>query len=107
VLSSANMLQNAELAANEGATLFVRLLRAYAPSDLLIFDEYHLGLGERRSLMQYMRQLGMLPLFAQLVLIAGVALWRAGARMGEARSADSSALQPEAAAFAIALGRLY
>jgi hypothetical protein len=98
VLSAGNMFQNVELVDSEGATLFTRLMRAYAPSDLLIFDEYHLGLGERRSLMQYLRQAGTYPVFGQLLLIACIALWRAGARMGALRlSARSGACTRESA----------
>jgi hypothetical protein len=107
VLSAGNMLQNAELVAGEGAVLLTRLLRAYAPSDLLIFDEYHLGLGERRSLMQYLRQAGMYPLLAQLLLIACLALWRAGARLGSLRSAAEHNARPGSAVVVGALGRLY
>jgi len=107
VLSSGNMLQNAELLEGEGATLFTRLLKAYAPSDLLIFDEYHLGLGERRSLMQYLRQAGTYPLLAQLLLVASIALWRAGARLGTLRVAREQPTPPGTAAFVGALGRLY
>jgi len=107
VLSSGNMLQNAELLEGEGATLFTRLLRAYAPSDLLIFDEYHLGLGERRSLMQYLRQAGTYPLLGQLLLIASIALWRAGARLGALRVSLEQPTPPGTAAFVGALGRLY
>ena len=107
VLSSANMLQNAELIEGEGATVFARLLRAYAPSDLVIFDEYHLGLGERRSLMMYLRQAGTYPLLGQLLLIAGIALWRAGARLGALRAAHARPTLAGTAAFVGALGRLY
>lgn len=107
VLSAANMLQNAELVEGEGATLFARLLRAYAASELLIFDEYHLGLGERRSLMQYLRQAGTYPLLAQLLLVAAIALWRAGARMGSLRGPHERSAPVATAAFVSALGRLY
>jgi hypothetical protein len=107
VLSSGNMLQNAELLHAEGATLFTRLLRAFAPSDLLIFDEYHLGLGERRSLMQYLRQVGTYPLLGQLLLVASIVLWRAGARLGALRSSRQQPEPPGTAAFVSALGRLY
>jgi hypothetical protein len=82
-------------------------MRAFAPSDLLIFDEYHLGLGERRSLMQYLRQAGTYPLLGQLLLIACIALWRAGARLGALRSSREQPTPAESAAFVSALGRLY
>jgi hypothetical protein len=107
VLSAGNMFQNAELLASEGAPLFTRLMHAYAPSDLVIFDEYHLGLGERRSLMQYLRQAGTYPLFGQLLLIACIVLWRAGARMGKLRATGERDPRLGTAEFVGALGRLY
>ena len=109
VLSSASMLQNAELDASEGATLFTRLLRAYANPQLLIFDEYHLGLGERRSLMQYLRNAGAMPLIVQLLCVLACGLWRRGARVGTAQSAPrGGAAQPSGTiSFVTALGALY
>lgn len=105
-LSSANLLQNAELEESEGATLLTRLLRRYGNPGPLIFDEYHLGLGERRSLMQYLRQSGALPAVLQLLLIAGVALLRAGARFG-AVQVPIEAKPGGTVSFVAALGRLY
>jgi hypothetical protein len=106
VLASANMLQNAELEPSEGATLLVRLLRAYGNPGPVIFDEYHLGLGERRSLMQYLRQLGAMPIALQLLLIALCWLLRIGARFG----AVQEPLPPPSggtSSFVTALGGLY
>jgi hypothetical protein len=107
VLSAANMLQNAELDNSEGATFFLRLLRGYGNSGLLIFDEYHLGLGERRSLMQYMRELGAMPLLFQMLVIAFVALRRLGARVGEARPTPNLPAPAGTASYVAALGGLY
>ena len=105
-LAAANMLQNAELEDSEGAALFARLLRAYAAGSVLLFDEYHLGMGERRSLMQYLRQLGAMPVVFQLALCALVLLWRAGARFGgiRAKPADTAL---GTTSFVTALGGLY
>jgi hypothetical protein len=107
VLSSANMLQNSELVDSEGAALFARLVRAFSPSDLVLFDEYHLGLGERRTLMQYLRQMGMLPMFAQLLLAVTLALFRAGARLGRVSAGASAQPAPGQGDFVVTLGRLY
>jgi hypothetical protein len=107
VASSANMLQNAELDSSEGATLFVRLVRSYGQPELLIFDEYHLGLGERRSLMQYLRQSGAMPLLCQLLLIAFVALRRAGTRLGAPRVGHAAPAASGSISFVTALGALY
>lgn len=107
VLSSASMLQNSALDSAEGATLLTRLLHAYANRELLIFDEYHLGLGERRSLMQYLRNAGAMPLIAQLLFALGVLLWRRGARLGTPRSAVRAAGPLGTTSFVTALGGLY
>jgi hypothetical protein len=106
VLASANMLQNGELEGSEGATLFARLIRRFGARGPLIFDEYHLGLGERRSLMQYLRQSGAMPAVCQLLLVVALALWRAGARMGAVR--EPLEAQPAGTiSFVTALGQLY
>lgn len=106
VLASANMLQNGELEGSEGATLFARLVRRFGARGPLIFDEYHLGLGERRSLMQYLRQSGAMPAVCQLFLVVVLALWRAGARMGAVR--EPLEAQPAGTiSFVTALGQLY
>jgi hypothetical protein len=106
VLASASMLQNGELESSEGATLFARLIRSFGARGPVIFDEYHLGLGERRSLMQYLRQSGAMPAVLQLLLVVSLALWRAGARMGAVQQPPEA--QPAGtASFVTALGQLY
>ena len=106
VLASASMLQNAELESSEGAALFARLLGAYSPGDVVLFDEYHLGVGERRSLMQYLRQLGAMPALCQLLFGVVLALWRGGARFG-AVHLPAPAAPAGTTSFVSALGRLY
>lgn len=107
VLGSASMLQNAELETGEGATLFTRLIRSYANPKLLIFDEYHLGLGERRSLMQYLRNAGAMPLIAQLLCVLSFALWRRGARIAAPQPARRENNPRGTVSFVTALGALY
>jgi hypothetical protein len=106
VLASASMLQNAELGSSDGGELFVRLLRTYAPGMPVVFDEYHLGIGERRSLMRYLRQMGAVPLVLQLLIVVAVVLWRAGARFGAVLPPPPAA-PPRSASFVVALGQLY
>jgi hypothetical protein len=106
VLASASMLQNAELGSSDGGELFVRLLRHYAPNVPVVFDEYHLGIGERRSLMRYLRQMGAAPIALQLAILIALVLWRAGARFG-AVLPPAPAPPPESASFVNALGQLY
>jgi hypothetical protein len=106
VLASASMLQNAELGTSDGGELFVRLLRTYASGMPVVFDEYHLGIGERRSLMRYLRQMGAAPLALQLLVLVALVLWRAGARFG-AVLPPAPAPAPASASFVVALGQLY
>ncbi|HKU40738.1 MAG TPA: hypothetical protein VJR89_21405, partial [Polyangiales bacterium] len=106
VLASASMLQNAELGSSDGGELFVRLLRSYGGGAPVLFDEYHLGIGERRTLMRYLRQMGAAPLALQLVLLVGLLLWRAGARFGSVQAAPAPK-PAESTSFVHALGQLY
>jgi hypothetical protein len=106
VLASASMLQNAELGTSDGGELFVRLLRSYGNGAPVLFDEYHLGIGERRSLMRYLRQMGAAPLALQLVLVVALLLWRAGARFGSIQAAPAPK-PAESSSFVNALGQLY
>jgi hypothetical protein len=100
------MLQNRALGLSDGGLAFARLLHAYAPAGPLLFDEYHLGVGERRSLMRYLRQAGATAFIAQLLLFALLLLWRSGARFGGVREPEPA---PPAgtASFVAALGGLF
>jgi len=105
-LASASVLQNRELVSGEGAVLFSRLLRAYAPRGPVLFDEYHLGVGERRSLMRYLSQVGGGPVVIQVLVVVLLFLWRMGARFGAFRR---EAKPPPAgtASYVSAIGTLY
>lgn len=105
-LASASMLQNRALAFGDGGVMFARLLAAYAPVGPVLFDEYHLGVGERRSMMRYLRQVGVTPFALQLLLAALIALWRAGARFGALRRKIPPA-PAGTASFVSALGGLF
>jgi hypothetical protein len=85
-LSSASALTNRDLREGNGGVLFARLVRAYAPSGPVLFDEFHLGVGERRSMMRYLRQIGLTAVIVQVVLLIAFMLWRAGARFGGVES---------------------
>ncbi|HEX7481206.1 MAG TPA: hypothetical protein VF331_25620 [Polyangiales bacterium] len=106
VLASASMFQNRDLLPSQGGALFARLLRSYASTGPVLFDEYHLGVGERRSLMRYLRQAGAMPIALRCLLIAGLLLWRAGARFGAVRQPLPAAPRGSAS-FVAAMGRLY
>jgi hypothetical protein len=84
-LASASPLLNRELRLADGGALYARLLRAFPRRGPVIFDEFHLGVGERRSLVRYLGDLGGGPFLLQLLVIALFALWRLGARFGGAR----------------------
>jgi len=82
VLASASLLQNRDLSARGGGVLFSRLVRQHAADGPVLFDEYHLGVGQRRSFMRYLRQTGAMPLVIQVLLLIGLLLWRLGAKFG-------------------------
>lgn len=81
-LSSASLFQNRDLSEHRGGLLFARLVRELAPEGPVLFDEYHLGVGQRRSMMRYLRQVGLAPLVIQALLLVGLLIWRFGFRFG-------------------------
>lgn len=82
VLSSSSMFQNRDLATQSGGVLFSRLVREHAGRGPILFDEFHLGVGQRRSLMRYLRQTGIGPVVLQVFLLIGFVVWRLGASFG-------------------------
>jgi hypothetical protein len=74
-----------------GGLVFARLLRAFAPEGPVWFDEYHLGMGERRSLIGYVRDLGYAPLLLQGVLAVLVALLASAARVAPVQTLTPAA----------------
>jgi hypothetical protein len=105
-LASGSMLQNRALAAADGGVLFARLAHAYASDGPILFDEYHLGVGERRSMMRYLRQAGAMPFIAQLMFAALLLLWRSGVRFGGVRQPPEAA-PAGTASYVAALGGLF
>ena len=76
-----------------GGLVFARLLRAFAPKGPVMFDEYHLGMGERRSLIGYVRDLGYAPLLMQGLLAVLATLLSLSARISPV-PAPASASKP-------------
>ena len=104
VLASASLFQNRDLVASGGAAAMARLLEGrHGP---LLFDEYHLGAGERRSMMRYVVQTGLGTWVVQLALAALFALAWAGTRFGGARVAQGPA-PSGTASFVAAVGALF
>ncbi len=105
VVSSGSLFRNSELAHEEGAPLFLRLLRL-TRSTLVVFDDYHLGVGSPRSAMRYLFGPGALPLALQLALVLALALVRASRRFGATRP-EPPRSDVTTATFLAALGALY
>jgi hypothetical protein len=106
VLASGSPFRNDGLAPSDGGVLFARLLGAHAPDGPVLFDEYHLGVGERRSMMRYLRSVGMGPFGLQLLIVTVMLLLRAGTRFGGVREPVPD---PPAgtASYVSGMGRLY
>jgi hypothetical protein len=85
-LASASPFQNRDLVDEAGAIVFRRLLDRYAPTGPVLFDEHHLGVGETRSTLRYVRQVGGTAVVLQLLLLVAWWLWRRVARFGGVRA---------------------
>jgi hypothetical protein len=84
-IASASAFTTRDVREQGGGVLFGRLVETYAPRGPVIFDEYHLGVGQQRSTMRYLRQIGAGAVAVQLLVLALFALWRVGARFGRPR----------------------
>ncbi|MCA9536928.1 MAG: hypothetical protein KC593_24765, partial [Myxococcales bacterium] len=88
LVASASMLTNDALLEHRGGVVFARLLEAYAaPGAPVIFDEFHLGTGGTRSLVRYLRQVGVGAVLLQLLFLGGLWVLRSGRRLGELEEA--------------------
>ncbi|RLB55170.1 MAG: hypothetical protein DRJ42_07045 [Deltaproteobacteria bacterium] len=106
VLSSASLFENDALLDADGAVVFARLAEAFASGGPVIFDEYHLGVGERRSLARYVREVGGAPAALQLLFVIGVLLLGLGVRFGRHEAAPPP-IPPGTASFIEGVGSLY
>ncbi|MEM9192793.1 MAG: hypothetical protein AAGF12_26700 [Myxococcota bacterium] len=88
VLASASPFQNRDIESSDGGVLFARLLAAFGEDRAVLFDEYHLGVGERQSMTQYFRKLGATSLMLQLLLVLVFFLWRSSTRVGRPRTSE-------------------
>ncbi len=87
VIASASLFQNRDLVEHGGAILAARLFRALARDRPIYFDEYHVGAGERRSMIRYLTQLGAVPILAQLAFVLGLVFLAGARRFGGVRPA--------------------
>lgn len=88
-----------------GGQVFARILRAFAPPGPVMFDEYHLGMGERRSVIGYLRDAGYSALMLQLVLSLLALLAAAAVRIAPAQKTAPRSFAHES--FLLTLTRLY
>ncbi len=106
VLASASPFENRALESADGGALFARLLAHYAPDGPVLFDEYHLGVGARRSVARYVRQIGGVPIVLQLLVVVGLVLLRIGTRFGVPRRPVPPA-PAGTASYVAGVGQLY
>lgn len=78
-------LTNAAIA-DGGGLVFARLIKAFAPAGPVLFDEYHLGMGERRSVIGYLRDRGYAGVLLQLLCAVLIAMFLPGVRLLPARN---------------------
>lgn len=84
LVASASMMLNQSVLEQRGGVLMMRLLAAYArPGAAVVFDEYHLGTGSARSLVRYLRQVGVGVVLLQLLVLLAFWVLRSGRRLGE------------------------
>jgi hypothetical protein len=105
LLGISDALTNQQLAEG-GGVVIARLLRAFAPRGPVWFDEYHLGMGERRSLVQYLRERGFSAGLLQAGALLLALILAHAARLGRVRPAPAAS-GSNTPAYPAALARLY
>lgn len=104
--ASPSLFQNRDLVDSAGGVVFARLIREFAPHGPVVFDEYHLGIGERRSIVKYVSDFGAGAIFFQLLVIAAFAIVRSSSSLGPPMAADIPAAGGTAS-YVNAIGTLY
>jgi hypothetical protein len=105
-LSSASLFQNSAIEASDGAVVFDRIAQRFAPHQPILFDEYHLGVGEKRSIMQYVRSVGGAAVFLQILVVLLFFLWRRASRFGSPKP-EAIGEPAGTASYVRAVGTLY
>ncbi len=106
MISSASLLRNGELLETDGGAMIARIWRRHRDAGVVYFDEYHLGVGATRSIVQYAREVGGGALWFQLLVLLAFIFWRRGTRFGAPREAPE-AIPGGTASFLESLGQLY
>ena len=81
-LASAKPFLNGNLVADQGAVIFDRILQHTHARAPFYFDEFHLGVGDRRSVVGYLTSVGRLGIFLQMLFVTAIFLWRRGVQFG-------------------------
>ncbi len=83
VVSDPSTITNRGISRAGNLDLWVRLVRDRLRDDgVVMFDDLHAGATDDKGTIAYARRAGLLPALLLAVLLAGLYLWRAGARFG-------------------------
>jgi len=106
LLADATVLSGRGLRRDDNLLFLVNVARWHAEDGVVLFDEYHHGFHSADGFWGYLGYYGERIAFLPPLLVAAVALWRGGVRLGPPvpRPVTSRA---DAVDYASALGRLY
>jgi len=106
VLADATPLSGRGLRRDDNLLFLVNAARWHAEDGSVLFDEYHHGFRSAEGFWGYLGYYGQRSALLPPLLVAVVALWRAGVRLGPAVP-KAVVNQADAVEYASALGRLY
>lgn len=106
MISAASLLQNREMLGTDGGAMMARIWSRHRDAGRVYFDEYHLGIGATRSIVQYTREVGAGAIWLQLLMVLALVFWRRGTRFGSPR-ARAQVIPGGTASYLESLGRLY
>jgi hypothetical protein len=90
----------------DNVVFVVNVARLEAQAGVVLFDEYHHGFRAGTGFWSYLGHRGARWALLPVLIVAGVALWRGGVRLGPARPLPAQR-RADAVDFAAALARLY
>jgi hypothetical protein len=106
VLADATPFSGRGLRRDDNVLFLVNLARWHAEDAVVLFDEYHHGIRSAEGFWGYLGYYGQRAALLPPLLVAAVALWRVGVRLGPAVPRPVTS-QADAVEYASALGRLY